>query len=99
MRDIFYHGTNLTRWRLIQREGVLWGVHDTYRYTYLAPDMEWPLAIANSMSGSPVILKVRYKPGTLRDNYGYNPPPGQCCTQFSVFDPIPLKQVTRVILS
>lgn len=105
--DIFYHGTNENRWNLIRKEGVLWGVHDSYRYTYLAPDVGWPLAIAQSETRKPhkpVILEVYYKPGTLKDNYGYQPPPGKFCIQFSVFDPIlveyirdmPMKEVRSI---
>ncbi len=62
------------------------------RYTYLTPDLDVALTM-----GGPVVLEVDYEPvgpGTGVDNYGFNPPPGEHCWQFSVFVPIPLDQVT-----
>lgn len=95
---LFYHGTSEENWTRIQREGVLWG-GDTwnktngergYRYTYLTPDLE----IAKEYGS--VILEVEYNPvgpdGRGIDNYGFNPPPGQTCWQFSVFIPIDIKK-------
>ena len=90
---IFYHGTNEETWAAIQAEGCLWGVH-SYRYTYLTPERH----IAENFGGS-VLLEVEYEPkgvGSKADNYGFSPPPGEICWQFSVFDPIPLSQVKRV---
>ncbi len=96
----FYHGTSRDNWKKIQKEGVLWGgdtYHKTggkqgYRYTYLTPEREVALAI-----NSEVLLEVGYSPvgvnGKGVDNYGFNPPPGQTCWQFSVFIPIPIKDV------
>jgi hypothetical protein len=95
----FYHGTNEASWKLIQDEGVLWGLHN-YRYTYLSPKKE--IAI---MFGKGVLLEVEYDPhgvgvedenGEVYDNYGFDPPPGEICWQFSVFKPILLKYVKRV---
>ena len=101
---IFYHGTTEENWKKIQAEGVLWGIptpmldrkgkpYKLHRYTYLSPHMNVAEAIGN------VILEVEYEPvgidGTGTDNYGFNPPKGQTCWQFSVFIPIPLKKVKR----
>ena len=98
----FYHGTSMESWKAIKKEGVLWGgctYHKTggkgcYRYTYLSPHREVALAYAK-----PVLLEVEYEPvgvGSKIDNYGFDPPPGETCWQFSVFVPIPLKQVRRI---
>lgn len=104
----WYHGTTPENWAKIQAEGVLWGWPcprcfpetrncsqpksiQSCRYTYLTPDLD----IAQTMGGS-VILEVEYEPvgpGTHVDNYGFDPPPGEHCWQFSVFVPIPLDQV------
>lgn len=101
----FYHRTKEYAWKAIQEEGVLWGVHDSCRYTYLAPNVF-------DESYGDVVLEVDYTPtregrkhGQLvgymfepmpKHNYGFDPPPGQYCGQFSVFEPIPLSQVKRV---
>ena len=104
---IFYHRTTEERWDAIQKEGFLWGIHghdwvvnnsikkDTSlsRYTYLAPDDP------GDSYGS-VLLEIEYKPERdnfgKKHNYGFDPPEGQICWQFSVFEPIPLSQVKRV---
>ena len=39
------------------------------------------------------VIEVEYTPGSRKDNYGFNPPPGQECWQFSVFEPIELDGV------
>jgi hypothetical protein len=93
---IFLHRTTESAWDAIQREGFLWGTHDgrSYRYTYLAPS-----ECAPDPSFGPVLLEVDYTPrgcGSGVDNYGFDPPPGEVCWQFSVFVPIPLAQVRRV---
>jgi len=99
---IFYHGTSLKNWNKIQKEGVLWGgntYHKTngkkgYRYTYLTPEID----IAKGYGD--VILEVEYKPigidGRGIDNYGFNPPKGQTCWQFSVFMPIKIENIKRI---
>ena len=101
---IFYHGTSEEKWKLIQEEGVLWGYniyedengkpYKSYRYTYLTPDIDVAKRFGN------VLLEVEYEPvgvdGTKTDNYGFNPPPGMNCWQFSVFVPIDLKFVKRI---
>ncbi len=101
----FYHGTTKENWEKIQEEGVLWGKpswNETWedrepnRYTYLTPDIEVAEAI-----NSEVILEVEYDPigvgnkvnGQVMDNYGFNPPQGQTCWQFSVFIPISIKKI------
>jgi len=98
---IFYHGTTKKKWRLIKKEGVLWGynIHKNldgttykgYRYTYLTPD----ITIASDYGD--MMLEVEYDPvgvdGTGTDNYGFDPPEGQICWQFSVFIPIPISKV------
>ena len=106
---IFYHITSTKRWKYIKKEGVLWGVHGNnyeesnqnktdngpdrpYRYTYLSPTPHPP-------SYGSVVLQVEYTPKredfSKLHNYGFDPPPGQVCTQFSVFEPILLSQVRR----
>lgn len=97
---MLYHGTSHEKWNKIQDEGVLWGGdiwHKTggkegYRYTYLTPERE----IAENFGD--VLLEVDYKPTGIAgvDNYGFDPPPGQVCWQFSVFVPIPLGKIKMV---
>jgi len=96
----FYHRTTEESWKLIQEEGILWGVTSAYRYTYLSPRE----CIANESFGH-IILEVEYEPrgvevedeeGNTFDNYGFDPPPGQICWQFSVFKPIPISSVRRI---
>jgi hypothetical protein len=101
---IFYHGTSEEKWTLIQEECKLWGYniyqdesgnpYKSYRYTYLTPNIE----IAKQFGD--VILEVEYNPvgvdGTKTDNYGFNPPKGEYCWQFSVFIPISLKNIKRI---
>jgi len=88
----FYHRTEEDTWKEIQKEGILWGKHKSgRRYTYLSP------IIFNDSYG-PVLLKVYYSPagvGSKIDNYGFDPPPGMVCWQFSVFVPIDIKNVRR----
>ncbi len=107
----FYHGTTRERWKLIRKECVLWGGdrwHRTngkegYRYTYLTPDIKVALGLRPDDKDA-LILEVEYEPvgnkrrvnGQVVDNYGFNPPPGQYCWQFSVFVPIPLSSVRIV---
>ena len=86
----FYHGTTIDKWKQIQFEGILFGEHKSYRYTYLTPDIEMAKKYGD------VLLEVDYIPGSKKDNYGYNPSEGQECWQFSVFEPIELNRV-RVI--
>ena len=97
----FYHGTSEESWKKIQEEGVLWGGdfyhrtggRESYRYTYLTPDLD----VAERYGSKEVILEVEYEPvgvdGRGIDNYGFDPPPGQHCWQFSVFIPIPIEKV------
>ena len=103
----FYHGTTEESWKKIQEEGVLWGgdtYHRTggkegYRYTYLTPDLD----VAENYGNKEVMLEVEYEPigvgnkidGKTIDNYGFNPPQGQHCWQFSVFVPISIDKVKR----
>ena len=98
---IFYHGTTEDAWKKIQAEGVLWGQNpdhnkDGYRYTYLTPEKE----TAMSFGRGKVLLEVEYDPvgidGRGIDNYGFDPPPGKICWQFSVFIPIPVDKVKRI---
>lgn len=102
----FYHGTSIERWDSIKKEGVLWGyrVHNgiptlNYRYTYLSPE----ISVAEKYGD--VLLEVEYDPhgvgstdesGDVYDNYGFDPPPGQVCWQFSVFKPIDISNVRRI---
>lgn len=93
---IFYHRTTEEAWEKIQAEGVLWGCttawsegfqHEGPRYTYLAP-----YDFGDSYGS--ILLEVEYDPvGAPDDNYGFDPPPGQVCWQFSVFVPIDIKHV------
>ena len=60
-----------------------------YRYTYLTPE------IGVAKEYGEVLLAVEYHPvgvGSGIDNYGFNPPPGQTCWQFSVFIPISIEK-------
>jgi len=104
----FYHRTKEERWDAIRKDGCLWGVHgnlweqdnerkysgDSYRYTYLAPSDP-------GISYGDVLLEVDYIPLRkdfgIKHNYGFDPPPGQICWQFSVFEPIPLDKIKRLI--
>ena len=67
----FYHGTTEEAWEKIQTEGVLWGVGDSYRYTYLTPEIE----VARTIGHGKVILKVQYKPTGIKGvgTYGFDP--------------------------
>ena len=87
---MFYHRTKEEAWEKIQEEGVLWGVTRNVRYTYLAPQD------AGDSYGN-VLLEVDYTPeGPPYDNYGFDPPPGQVCWQFSVFVPININKIKRI---
>lgn len=93
----FFHGTTVAAWAKARAEGVLWGrtrawsdgvEHEGPRYTYLSPHLEVAQAI-----GDGTVLAVEYEPqgvGSGADNYGFDPPAGQTCWQFSVFTPIPV---------
>ena len=98
----FYHGTSEKNWKLIQEEGVLWGIGRSYRYTYLTPE----IGIAKGYGD--VILEVDYIPvgidGNAIDNYCFEHEipkeereKGAICWQFSVFIPIDIKKVKRII--
>lgn len=91
--EVFYHGTTEEKWQKIQDEGCLFGVGLSYRYTYLSEERSVAEAYAK-----PVLLEVTYVPVALLevDNYGFNPPEGQSCWQFSVFIPIPITHVRRL---
>ena len=105
----FYHGTTEESWTKIQEEGVLWGgdtYHRTggkegYRYTYLTHDLD----VAEHYGSKEVMLEVEYVPVGVGvrtdddraiDNYGFDPPPGETCWQFSVFIPIDISNVRRI---
>lgn len=92
----FYHRTKTPIWEKIKKEKVLWGynTHPSeggYRYTYLSP-IDW-----GENYGS-ILLEVEYEPTGIRgiDNYGFKPPQGIICNQFSVFVPIDIKNVKRI---
>jgi len=99
---IFYHGTSFDNWTSIQNEGVLWGKttcwsegvgwHESKRYTYLTPHIE----IAREFGD--ILLAVEYTPikDSTDDNYGFNPPEGETCWQFSVFVPILISNIRRI---
>lgn len=109
---IFYHGTSEEKWALIQKEGVLWGyntyknpdgsTYRSYRYTYLTPEIE----IAKNFGI--VILEIEYEPvgvnGKGIDNYCFEHEipeeerkRGAICWQFSVFIPISLDKIKRIL--
>lgn len=86
----FYHRTTEENWLKIQKEKVLWGIHDSYRYTYLSP-------IDFGETYGKVLLEVDYEPiGFPDDNYGFNPPEGEVCWQFSVFKPIEIINLKKL---
>lgn len=62
----FYHRTKLENWKKIQEEGILWGIGESYRYTYLSP-------YDFGESYGPILLEVEYDPvgidETQTDNY------------------------------
>lgn len=99
---IFYHGTSLENWKLIKKEGVLWGggtFHKTqgkkgYRYTYLTPDIK----VAKQYGE--VILEVDYKVTgkTGIDNFGFDPPAEETCWQFSVFVSILTESIKKLTI-
>jgi len=100
----FYHGTSEEKWKLIQKEKILWGyniyknadgsTYRSYRYTYLTPEIE----VAEKYGD--VLLEVEYEPvgvdGQRIDNYGFDPPSDQTCWQFSVFIPITINNVKKL---
>jgi hypothetical protein len=101
----FYHGTSKEKWNAIQKEGVLWGyntysnpdgtTYRGYRYTYLTPEID----VAKKHGDT--ILEIEYEPvgvdGRGIDNYGFNPPENETCWQFSVFVPIGLNNIKRIV--
>jgi len=90
----FYHRTTEKKWQAIKKAGVLWGKHNSKsRYTYLAPE-NCPIPESYGF----ILLKVSYVPvGPPYDNYGFNPPKGEVCWQFSVFTPIKISKIERII--
>jgi len=107
----FYHGTSKENWQKILKEGVLWGYNTYkngdgtkymgYRYTYLTPCIEIARKFGN------IILEVEYNPvgidGNRIDNYCFEDKIPEeerrrraICWQFSVFVPIPLKNVRKL---
>ena len=104
----FYHVTTHRRWKQIQEDGELFGVSPGWdgwsranrdrdgrmRYTYLAPRE----CIWTNMGN--VLLEVEFEPKRedfgKRHNYGFDPPPGEICIQFCVFEPIPLSKVRLI---
>ena len=104
---VFYHGTSSENWERIKKEGILFGgntYHKSngkcgYRHTCLSPFKEVAKLYGN------ILLEVNYKPvgvgninndGIKADNYGFNPPEGMECWQFSVFVPISIKRCRRL---
>lgn len=98
---IFYHRTTEENWLKIKKEGILWGIGKSYRYTYLSPD-------DMGDSYGDVLLEVEYNPvgidGSATDNYVFdyqisekNINNGEYCWQFSVFVPIDIKYVKRIL--
>ena len=88
---IFYHGTTLENWKLIQEEGILFGklfVNDKLvsRCTYLATDLE------EAKCYGEIILEVEYNPFKRKklNNYVEN------CWQFRVYEPIPIQNVRKI---
>lgn len=82
---IWYHGTSEDNWRKIQEEGVLWGIRDGSRCTYLADRMEEAYCYGR------IVLLIEYNPGWLTDNYVAE------CWQIRVYDPIPISNIIRLI--
>ena len=92
----FYHRTTEEKWKKIQEEGILFGMHDSYRYTYLSSE-----DVGDSFGN--ILLEVDYVPvginGKNIDNYGFDPPEGEYCWQFSVFIPISIDKVKHINLN
>lgn len=84
-----YHRTTLEVWEKIKKEKILFGVHDNYRYTYLSPSPLIPIEYGE------LLLEVEYVPTGIKgiDNFGFEPPDGEFCWQFSVFIPIPIENI------
>jgi len=88
------------------------GGDGTYRYTYLAPDPElWkdpsygnvlleveyePKREDASQAVGGTIPVHSNSADSVKHNFGFDPPPGQRCIQFSVFEKIPLINVRRI---
>ena len=79
---------------------------NVYRYTYLAPfdwgesygivllEVEYEPKREDASVCVGGTIKNNDKP--IKHNYGFDPPPGQRCVQFSVFEPIYLDKVKRI---
>ena len=78
-----------------------------YRYTYLSPDdhgesfgsVLLEVEYEPKREDASVCVGGYIENGSehsIKHNYGFDPPPGQYCTQFSVFEPIPLEKVKKV---
>ena len=88
---IFYHGTSLENWKLIQEEGILFGklfVNDKLisRCTYLATDLNEAKCYGD------VILEVEYNPFKRNKKNNYI----EGCWQFRVYEPIPIQNVRKI---
>jgi hypothetical protein len=92
---IGYHGTTLSRWAAIEREGVLWGVRPAVngnsgpqpsRCTYLASDRDEAACYGD------VVLTVEIDASKVTSNYV------EGCWQWRVYDPIPLDCIKDITL-
>ena len=95
---IFYHRTTEAKWKKIQKEGILFGIGNSYRYTCMSPE-DWGDSYGTvllEVDYEPVGTEVKTKEGKAIDNFRFNPPKGLICEQSSVFIPIPLERVKRV---
>ena len=88
---VFYHGTTLENWKLIQEEGILFGklfVNDKLvsRCTYLATDLD------EAKCYGEIILEVEYNPFKRKKMNNYV----EGCWQFRVYEPIPIENVRKI---
>jgi hypothetical protein len=91
---IFYHGTSEENWKIIQTEGVLWGVRSVpglnpSRCTYLAVNE------TEARQYGTVILEVEYDPLDRHDEQGRLNNWFPRCWQLRVYEPILLKNICK----
>ena len=89
----FYHGTSMEKWKLIQEEGVLWGVRTSEEFnpsrcTYLATDLE------EAKQYGEIVLEIDYIPTDSQWKNNYFPDEWQ----HREYNPIPSDLIKKVIM-